>query len=240
MADLAFREASPSPRPHDLAPGEVHVWVVDLQEPTGAWDSLLSASEAERARRLSPMNERSFRNRRGILRLLLGRYLGQDPVSIELAVGPYGKPCLAGRELNFNVSYSAGVSAIAVGRGCVVGIDIEGREAPDNPMQLAAQFFTLEENQRLSNVPHAILCETFMRMWTRKEAVLKAAGAGIRNGVEVAVPDRLSVDAEQVWLGAGERKQAYFLYDVDTGAGFVAAVAVSCRASRIVSRWIKN
>jgi len=53
--------------------------------------------------------------------LLLGRYLRVRPDSIEYFAGANGKPCLAGGQLAFNVTYSGDIALIALGQGGEIG-----------------------------------------------------------------------------------------------------------------------
>src|SRR5580658_6034799 len=104
------------PEPPPLAAGAVHVWYADLAsgEPL---EGLLDGPERQRAQRLADPRRRALWTRsRGLLRLLLGRYLTQDPRAVEIAVAEHGKPRLAeaspaGRPLSFNLSHS-GTSAL--------------------------------------------------------------------------------------------------------------------------------
>src|SRR3954471_1862464 len=124
----------PSP-PADLAlPGdEVHVWraVLDLP-PAAVMDlrRLLAADEQERADRFHfEQDRRHFIAARGMLRLLLGRYLRTAPEQLQFTYNPYGKPDLAAgpdaHPLRFNVSHSHGLALYAVTQGRRIGVDVE-------------------------------------------------------------------------------------------------------------------
>src|SRR3954451_813183 len=101
------------PLPGDLVlPGyEVHVWRAALDLPPAAVADLrrlLAADEWERADRFYFEHDRlHFIAARGILRLLLGRYLRMAPEQLAFAYNPYGKPALAAgpdpSRLRFNV-----------------------------------------------------------------------------------------------------------------------------------------
>jgi 4'-phosphopantetheinyl transferase len=93
-------------------PGEVHVWsarLISTQNKFEVFYGTLSTDERKRAE--SFVQERD-RNRyiiaRGILRELLGNYLGMAPEQVCLSYGAYGKPhladSLARSGLEFNLS----------------------------------------------------------------------------------------------------------------------------------------
>src|SRR5229473_6911391 len=79
-----------------LREGEVHVWSARLdlpREPIQRLERLLNPEEAARASRFHFARDRdAFAVARGVLRTLLGRYLGERPEKIRFACGPYGKP----------------------------------------------------------------------------------------------------------------------------------------------------
>src|SRR5215212_4833294 len=91
------------PLPADLVlPGdEVHIWRAALDlHPAAVMDlqRLLAADERERADRFYfEHDRRHFIAARGMLRLLLGRYLRTAPEQLEFTYNPYGKPDLAVR-----------------------------------------------------------------------------------------------------------------------------------------------
>src|SRR2546430_1908193 len=82
-----------------LPPDEVHVWCAGLDRPPeglARLAELLAEDERQRAERSrSPVVRREFPAARGLLRILLGRYLGCEPRRIRFRHGPQGKPELA-------------------------------------------------------------------------------------------------------------------------------------------------
>jgi 4'-phosphopantetheinyl transferase len=178
-----------------LAAGEVHVWCAALRRPAAevaALASVLSGDERERAARYRVSRAREeYQVSRALLRVLLGRYLGDDPSSLEFRPGPQGKPALAGgAPLCFNVSHSCGVALIAVRAGGEVGVDLEQVRPFENDLGLAERFFCAAESAALRALGEGRR-EAFFHVWTRKEAYLKAGGLGLSGGlerVEVSVP----------------------------------------------------
>ncbi|NDC42415.1 MAG: 4'-phosphopantetheinyl transferase superfamily protein, partial [Chitinophagia bacterium] len=101
------------------------------------------------------------------------------PADVSLEYGQYGKPVLAAHSLNlqFNIAHSGDLVLIAIARMAAVGVDVEWVK----PLADAAaiQEATLHPNEInwISTQPDATIA--FYRLWTRKEALLKAAGTGL-------------------------------------------------------------
>jgi 4'-phosphopantetheinyl transferase len=156
-----------------LRDDEIHVWFVRTD--SIALDNLVPLlDDGERRRADCFRFEKDRRHSivaRGALRLLLGRYLFADPHEFRFATGPQGKPHLAANELEFNVSHSSGMVALAFTRSAPIGIDIESEERALDPEPLARRNFAPSEV--------AAGIEDFFTIWTRKEAVIKAAGGGL-------------------------------------------------------------
>jgi 4'-phosphopantetheinyl transferase len=115
---------------------------------------------------------------RNVLPLYVGRPLSESPYWVD----PLGKPrlsaCEGGADIEFSVTHSGLIAAIAVTRGASVGIDIE-QEARDGTLLdvLDAVFNDAELSaSRGVRVPPI---ESLRFAWTIKEAVCKAAGIGL-------------------------------------------------------------
>lgn len=182
-----MHEAFPEPGlPSDST---IHVWQVELDRP---WDarpdaeSLLSPDERERANRFVRVRDAvRFRHCRAMLRLGLSWYLGCSPREIAFQANSAGKPHLGfDSALRFNVSHSGGLALLAFSTLGEVGIDLELDERKVEAMEIASSHFTAKEIARIAALPTPqAQSSDFLRLWTRKEAVLKAAGQGIGHGL---------------------------------------------------------
>jgi 4'-phosphopantetheinyl transferase len=110
---------------------------------------------------------------------LLGRYLDLPPSVVPIAIDPNGKPRVADGDLRFNLAHSGDVTLVAVTRGCEIGVDVELLRSIDYAREIAARSFHPAELAAIRAASAAQLPALFMRLWTRKEAVLKAVGAGL-------------------------------------------------------------
>ncbi len=166
-----------------LKPGEVHVWLFNLDHSSQAhpaWERLLSAEEATRSKRfLFDKDRLRFVARRGILRQLLGQYTGLDPAGFNYYTNPYGKLSLTSHPLSFNLSNSQNRTTIVFTLEKDVGVDIEQVRPLPELSRLVEYWFSPEERTGLSALAPAVQVEAFYHIWTQKEAFIKAHGEGL-------------------------------------------------------------
>ncbi len=166
---------------------EVHVWRARLEHPAShiqALEQTLAADEQARARAFRFQKDRlHYIVARGILRSILGRYLGRDPHTLQFRYSEYGKPALAGdpesNTLFFNVAHSHEIALYGVTRGSKIGIDIEYIDMRVPSEQIAERFFSPSEVNMIRAVPKEMRHVAFFACWTRKEAYVKARGLGL-------------------------------------------------------------
>lgn len=163
----------------------MHLWRFQLD--WDAWapasEGSLSTAESRRAERFHrDRDRRAFLARRTLVRALLGAYLDRPPASLELASGPFGKPELGSKEfdLTFNWSVTGSFLALAVARNLSLGVDLEWRDPALELERLAPTVMGPEELVRFRALPAAERPAAFFRLWTRKEALVKALGVGFR------------------------------------------------------------
>lgn len=175
-----------------LSSGEVHVWCTTLDlsmQQIGVLEQNLSPNELARANRFFLKNDRHrFTAAHGILRNILGGYLGMASNQIRFAYGDYGKPALAAdlnqENLNFNLSHSDGLALFAFTHGRDIGIDLERVQEDLGLEQIAARFFSERENLELRLLSSNQGIAAFFNCWARKEAYIKARGGGFSVGLD--------------------------------------------------------
>ena len=184
-ADVEVLDWRPESTPLTLAEDETHVWRAKIElasEGLGPLGELLTPDERARAERFRFDRDRqAFRTRRGILRALIGRYLGGGPFTERFALNAYGMPLLPAphSSLHFNLSHSAGMVLFAFTRGRRVGVDIEAIRPSADTVQIAETFFSRAEREALAALPSHQQCAAFFACWARKEAYIKALGIGL-------------------------------------------------------------
>jgi 4'-phosphopantetheinyl transferase len=214
---------------------DVELTALDLDaDVSGDWP-LLSVDEIERARRFHfDLHRHRYVAGRAAVRRALASVVGADPVDLVFDYGEHGRPDLAGHPMiSFNLSNSDAVGLLAVSAVGRVGVDVEVVRGDFADLRVADRFFAPGEIRRLRALPATERDLAFFRCWTRKEALLKAHGAGLTlplRGFEVSLePDEPAalIDAGAV-LGTGR----WQLYDVSSLVpGCVAAVAVEAPPS---------
>jgi 4'-phosphopantetheinyl transferase len=162
----------------------VALWLAGPAGPGGVPEHLwntLSSSEKDRANRFLRVEDRAlFVLTRGTLRRLLSEATGVAAEKIAFAEGPCGKPCLVETHgPQFNVSHSGSWALIGFSGSRDIGVDIEFMRAAGGELDLARSFFSAAEYRSLEGLERDMLLSSFYKIWTCKEAVLKACGAGI-------------------------------------------------------------
>ncbi len=165
-----------------IFPSEIHVWSSSLvlsNEKTLL--GLLSKEECDRAKRFRfPLHRQRFISSRAILRKILSFYLDCLPQHIEIAYTEHGKPFLASTNsiLQFNLSHSENIAVYAFTLTHAIGIDIE-KISERSHEAIAKRFFSPIENEALSGLSPEKQMVYFYRIWSRKEALVKAMGQGL-------------------------------------------------------------
>lgn len=119
-----------------------------------------------------------------VLRVGLGALwlLSRAGITGTLVYDANGRPYLDGADFDFNITHTDRAVFCAIARSAEdgrVGIDAErvDRVSTLRSMALAERWFTGEERRTFAKVPTS---ETFLSVWTRKEALVKWTGEGIR------------------------------------------------------------
>lgn len=156
-----------------LGESEVHVWVVPLDDP-----------DKRRRRELAHLAEAR----------LLAAYLGVTPAALEFERGPGGKPRLRGTPLQFNISHSERLALVAITAALAVGVDVQAPHPTAERPWFAKRICSPREYARFLADPRA---DELIRLWARKEAVIKARGEG--SYVAVGEVDVLDDELEGGW-----------------------------------------
>jgi len=158
----------------ELGERDVHVWVVPLDDP-----------DKKRRRELAHLAE-------GIV---LASYLGVTPAMLEFERGPGGKPYLRNQPLEFNLSHSERVALVGVSRSIALGVDVQGPHPNTGKPWFARRICSAREYEHFDGAPSA---DDLLRLWARKEAVIKARGEG--SYVAVGEIDVLDFEIDGGWL----------------------------------------
>jgi 4'-phosphopantetheinyl transferase len=207
----------------------IEVWRIDLDRPLSLGvniDNIFSIEERNRADRLIFARDANrFRHCRAMLRLGLAWFLGRPPQEIALTMNRHGKPSLAeASALKFNVTHSEGMGLIAFTTVGEVGIDVEAIEREVEALEMASANFTMNEAAMVAAANTAQeQASIFLHLWTRKEAVLKAVGRGIVDGLNAV--DVSQEPVNRVRLKDDIADSYWRIRDMEGIEGFVGAIA---------------
>jgi 4'-phosphopantetheinyl transferase len=239
----------PPPEQWQLDAGDVHVWAAQLDQPPerlSSFEQTLSPDELERAARFHFEIHRSrFIAGRGTLRAILGTYLQIEPAQLRFVYSERGKPALTGlpgnHALHFNLAHSEGLILIAVTRACPLGVDVERIGPATDATDIACEFFSPREAAGLRALAGDKRRLAFFNLWTRKEACLKASGAGISEMLAQMEVSFLPGEPPRVLAISGNSQAgaAWILAALSPAAEFTGAVAAEAEGLRF-SYWQRS
>jgi 4'-phosphopantetheinyl transferase len=150
------------------------------------WYDMLDAAEQARAARFVFGRDRvAFIAAHALVRVVLSRMVDATlPRVWRFVAGKHGKPVAwlgdQPAPLTFNMSHTDGMVGVATARsiGHTLGFDLETLDRKV-PLEIANRYFCREELIWLKSLPKSAQPEGFLRLWTLKEAFIKATGQGL-------------------------------------------------------------
>jgi 4'-phosphopantetheinyl transferase len=228
--------------PIRLESGWAHVYMIALEKKLPddqvAW---LSAEEQARAARYrSPEHSRRFIAAHIQVRQILSSYEQVRPGELTFTTNEHGKPALVGStRMQFNLSHTSGWALLAVTDSLPVGIDLESQRENVNHHGISNRFFSPAEVNALAALPENERLASFLSVWTRKEAYIKARGGGLSiplTSFDVSV--HIGNPVTLVDRGVPGSASGWSIYDIPLGDDFFAALAVNGSLEGIRSfRW---
>ena len=217
-----------------IPPGEIHVWRAWLDQPALPFDrlgSVLSQDELVRASRFHFEKDRArFVARRGLLRMILGRYLRVEPALLRFNYGVFGKPAVAfpsDSGLQFNLSHSDELALYAVTAQSPVGVDVERMRMIAEADAIVVRYFSAREVADWRSRPPSEKPQVFLRYWARKEAGSKVDGRGIAKTLVPHAPHTTAVrDDDPLRPDDSEAKADCIVWDLIPSGGYIASVAL--------------
>ena len=224
---------------------EVHVWAASLDQPpekVAGLEALLAEDELERAYRFRfDRHRRRFIVGRGVLRSILGAYLGVEPSSLSFRYGEKGKPALAegwSEDLSFNLSHSSELALYGFGSRLELGIDVERLRQLEGAEDIAERFFSVPERLALRRVPAEAKADAFFNCWTRKEAYIKATGDGLSMALDRFDVTLAPGEPARMLSADGDARAAarWSMVHLEPSPGYVGALAAPSPSLRVISR----
>jgi len=200
-----------------MSAAQVHV--VDLSACPGedACAASLDQVECSRLARFATAElRRRFATRRWALRMLLAAARGIAVERVELIAEPSGlRRWRDGGGPRFSTAHRGDTALIAIAQA-EIGVDVEDPRALTAPPP--TELFAIEERAWLAAHPGTV---DFLRLWTAKEAYLKARGVGLAEPLDASalVPSTDGCDLQRV--SDGDR--AWIIAALKPGDGLVAS-----------------
>jgi len=219
-----------------LVDDKVDVWQIALDLPADQIQGLywlLAPAEQYRADRFRfERDRRRFVTARGLLRVILGRYLDLKPSHLRFVYGDHGKPALApasvAKGLQFNLSHAHALALVAVSRDRQLGIDLEYIRPIQDVEQIAGRILSPQEKGAWRALAGTEKLDAFFGLWTCKEAYTKAKGEGLARPM-----DQIQVGpvlGNEIALGSvnGDLQEAsrWSVRQLRPEPGYVAALVV--------------
>jgi 4'-phosphopantetheinyl transferase len=233
----------PPPANANLLQNDVHVWCAWLDQsiPSLEWlTQTLSMDERMRAERFQFKQDRQrFIIGRGLLRTILGYYLGIEPGRLHFCYGIYGKPALAEMPgtstLRFSVAHAHGLALYAVTRDRELGVDLEYIRHIAETEQIVDRYFSDREKAVFRTLTADKKQEAFFTCWTCKEAYLKATGEGLTRPLKQIDVSLVPAEAARLLSVDADVAEAsrWTLQELRPAPGFVAALVVEGQGWRL-------
>jgi len=170
------------------AEGGLAVWwlATEAAKPSDMerWLRSLDRGERERAARFRiAADRREFVAAHALLRTMLTYHLGVPPTAWRFLADANGKPSIdpnvGPHQLQFNLSHTRGLVAVALASRGTVGVDVEEIDEAKADLAIAEAYFARSEVEMLQKAPPSERARCFFRLWTLKEAYIKAIGKGL-------------------------------------------------------------
>jgi 4'-phosphopantetheinyl transferase len=214
------------------------VWWASINDLHDRLLTLLDPTERQRRGNYRRAEDRArFTVGATLLRLASARLLGYSPTELVFVREcpdcgrPHGRPALLGHDLHLSVSHAGEIVLVALSTDAEIGVDVEKID-DDKPPCLVKRVLDAGEMDRFRTTPQASQAEEFFRAWTRKEAVLKATGQGLRlpmNAVGFGPDGQLTSYPDRSDLPAGTT-----MFDLDPAASLPSRSSASYRAALAV------
>jgi 4'-phosphopantetheinyl transferase len=241
VAELADQDPLPD--------GTADLWWARRQDASDRLAGLLDETERRRwAAYRRPEDRERFLVGCALAKAALARHTGRRPADVRFdrtcgqCGEPHGKPLIEGGGIEHSVAHSGDLVALAVA-GAPVGVDVERLDERPRPLggdgdpeALARLVLSAAEQAALAAVPPAGRARAFLVAWTRKEAVTKATGDGLRATFSDVVVAADAGPPRLVSWPYPRSPREVSLLDLDAAAGYVAALAVIGRCQAVRAR----
>jgi 4'-phosphopantetheinyl transferase len=233
--------------PVALCPGQLHLYALHTDEVPDVKHLYASLSKDEQKRANAYVHckdQHRFVLARGVLRHLVGQYLGIDSAMVVFRYGVAGKPYIDRaatpgakgglKDLYVNVSHSGGWVLYALSQGIECGVDIERINHENNHLGISERFFHATEQAYLQALHVTQQAAAFYAIWVMKEALAKSTGQSLFDCLGIAVPTPCKPDH---YLYIEKQSGQSIAQYIDIFEGYAAAWCCASTDPLAVSTW---
>jgi 4'-phosphopantetheinyl transferase len=198
-------------------------------QPARLADLLDRGETARSARFRSAPARRRFIGGRVLLRTVLGEFVGVAPEKLRFEHEPSGKPRLASNPAGavwFSLAHSGELAVVAVSARSEVGVDVERIRPIPEALKIAERAFDSSSCTALRETAPEDRDTTFLRCWTRLEALAKATGCGLVPLLgQTEELRRAGPIVERLGDDDGRRARRFEVIDLPLESGYVGTLA---------------
>ncbi|MCJ7695392.1 MAG: 4'-phosphopantetheinyl transferase superfamily protein [Anaerolineaceae bacterium] len=220
----------------DFSKDQVDIWTIPLVQSELVINSLywlLSDEEKDKLIRFHFSQDRHrFIICHGAVRRILSNYVGVDQGQIKFDINQFGKPFIRNKlgalEIQFNLTHSEDRAVLALTPTRNIGVDIEFIHPFTEYEKLAANYFSPEEKEDLESSEGPSKLNAFYKLWTRKEAFLKAIGKGLSFPLnDFSMLGKTSFEFQKVKLSWRSALAGYWYYiDLQIAEGYASSMVI--------------
>lgn len=200
----------------------ISIWSISLKEFDSdlySWKWLVDDATLSRIKLMRDKLSENHLKSQIILRLILFYYLQIAPHKIEFSKNAYGKPSLKTDynypPIHFNISHSGDILILAFSMNASIGIDVEivrNISELNGVINMACTDF---EQETIKNLKRSEQNNHFLKLWTSKEAFIKAIGLGLSfplKNLEIIFSEKFIPCGVRVFNTEYEEKKTSFFY----------------------------
>ncbi len=223
--------------------GEIHLWYSLLDQPDDIINYFWAILSKEEKDRISKYKFKSLRNRhtvsKGLLKSFISNYLNIEPEEINFVQNEYGKPMLQPElneiDLQFNVSHSKHLGMFAFTKAHELGIDVESIQETPNLNEIIAMCFSDFEKEWFYKSEPGLQKELFYKVWTGKEAFIKAIGTGLSfplKEIEFKINSKKIIEFKSI-NGDLSHRQKWDIFTFNPIPNFISSLVVETNGLKI-------
>lgn len=223
--------------------GEIHLWSALLDQPDEIINRFYSVLSEEEKYRINKYKFKFLRDRQtvsiGLIKSLISNYLNIKTEEINFVQNKYGKPSLHPElneiDLQFNVSHSEHLGMFAFTTGQELGLDVESIQETPNLNEIIDMCFSDFEKEWFYKSEPGLQEELFYKVWTGKEAFIKAIGTGLSfplKEIEFKINSKKIIEFKSI-NGDLSYRRKWNIYTFNPLPNFISSLVVETNGLKI-------